>query len=128
MLLEKPGGNAVSINIAFMDSRLRTQPSRSLAFRARAGPFASVRGVGRAEPEWADLNQCKGITGKDAFFASGETTEAPLPLPAVRNATHPDPTDHRRTPRRTRTCIPPSSLPPLADASLARSLDTHRRS
>jgi len=47
------------------------------------GPFASVRGVGRAEPEWADLNQCKGITGKDAFFASGETTEAPLPLPAV---------------------------------------------
>ena len=32
-----------------------------LAFRARAGPFASVRGVGRAEPEWAALNKVKDI-------------------------------------------------------------------
>jgi len=47
------------------------------------GPFASVRGVGRAEPEWADLNLVKDVVGKDAFAMSGETSEAPLPLPPV---------------------------------------------
>jgi len=45
------------------------------------GPFASSVGVGRAEPEWANLNLVKGIEGKDPFFESGETSEAPLPLP-----------------------------------------------
>ena len=37
--------------------------------------------MGRAEPEWAALNKVTGIVGEDAFRASGETSEAPLPLP-----------------------------------------------
>jgi len=45
------------------------------------GPFASEAGVGRAEPEWAALNLVKEEMGTDSFFASGETSEAPLPLP-----------------------------------------------
>ena len=47
------------------------------------GPFASSVGVGRAEPEWANLNLVKDVMGKDPFFESGETSEAPLPLPPV---------------------------------------------
>jgi len=45
------------------------------------GPFASSVGVGRAEPEWAKLNNVDGITGRDPFAEAGETSEAPLPLP-----------------------------------------------
>ena len=45
------------------------------------GPWASAAGVGRAEPEWADLNLVKGVEGHDAFAAAGEASEAPLPLP-----------------------------------------------
>jgi UDP-galactopyranose mutase len=47
------------------------------------GPFASVVGVGRAEPEWANLNLVKDVCGKDPFFEAGETSEAPLPLPPI---------------------------------------------
>ena len=47
------------------------------------GPFASSVGVGRAEPEWAALNLVEGVVGKDYFADSGETSEAPLPLPPV---------------------------------------------
>ena len=57
-----------------------------LAYTLCAGPFASLAGVGRADPEWADLNQVKGIMGKDTFATSGETSEAPLQLPPVRDA------------------------------------------
>jgi UDP-galactopyranose mutase len=46
------------------------------------GPFSSSVGVGRAEPEWAALNKVTGITGRDAFAEGGETSEAPLKLPA----------------------------------------------
>jgi len=44
------------------------------------GPFASSVGVGRAEPEWANLNKVTGICGTDSFEASGEASEAPLKL------------------------------------------------
>ena len=46
------------------------------------GPFASSVGVGRAEPEWANLNKVAGVVGADRIEAGGETSEAPLELPA----------------------------------------------
>ena len=45
-----------------------------------AGPFASTVGVGRAEPQWAELNQVGGQPGKDGIHAAGDKTEGPLDL------------------------------------------------
>lgn len=39
------------------------------------GPFPP-----RSESPWAELNKVVGPCGKDAFFAAGETSDAPLPL------------------------------------------------
>ena len=72
-----------------------------------AGPFASEAGVGRAEPEWAALNLVKGIVGQDDFANSGETSEAPLPLPPVR---------HRPT-SRSRSCV--ERLPILSGTAVS---------
>eukprot|EP00811_Abedinium_folium_P032946 NODE_5949_length_1718_cov_6.468887.p1 GENE.NODE_5949_length_1718_cov_6.468887~~NODE_5949_length_1718_cov_6.468887.p1 ORF type:complete len:514 (+),score=134.52 NODE_5949_length_1718_cov_6.468887:61-1602(+) len=46
-----------------------------------AGAFRSSVGVGRAEPEWAALNQVRSTTGADAIHTLGELAEGPLPLP-----------------------------------------------
>merc|ERR1740130_2209473 len=47
------------------------------------GPFASSVGTGRAEPEWAALNQVNGISGADAMAAAGNVHEGPVPLGAA---------------------------------------------
>uniref|UniRef100_A0A7S0KFY8 UDP-galactopyranose mutase C-terminal domain-containing protein n=1 Tax=Micromonas pusilla TaxID=38833 RepID=A0A7S0KFY8_MICPS len=44
------------------------------------GPFASSVGVGRAEPEWAALNKVTEVCGYDAMNASGNISDAPVPL------------------------------------------------
>ncbi len=44
------------------------------------GPFASSVGVGRAEPEWAALNQVGDCVGSDPIHAAGEAAEGPLRL------------------------------------------------
>merc|ERR1740130_800407 len=47
------------------------------------GPFASSVGTGRAEPEWAALNQVNGISGADAMAAAGNVHEGPVPVGAA---------------------------------------------
>ena len=56
------------------------KPKKKKKKKMPKGPFTSSVGVGRAEPEWARLNEVTGLCGRDEMCLSGETTEAPMVL------------------------------------------------
>ena len=51
------------------------------------GPFASIAGIGRAEPHWARLNRVNGVVGRDALHDTalqhGTSPEEDLGSPKV---------------------------------------------